>query len=316
MPRGKFPPGARLHAKPGVYDDAVSLDIRAAYLWGIGTLRIPSLYSTSRVRLSEILECPGAFAVVTFKLRREVLYGPIPCFSNEGVTAFPTRKEGYSDPVLLSSEELRLAAEMGDIRVRKSWTGTKLVSPFSSFYHLAQELREECGEVGKQVANTLWGTFSTGARLSMVTFKVGESRYKITPLPSRQPLCFPVAATVLSRVRAKVYADAISSHTIHVHTDGIIATGGISHMPLGDNPGDWRIVGRYPTVEVLAPGWYRYVDSSGVEKIKAAGRTGSDESTRRVFKHRRESWLQPQLNGVRAMGTELPSIRRVDTGTV
>jgi len=204
---------------------------------------------------------------------------------------------------------------MGDVRVEKSWTATRFVSPFTSFYYLARELREECGEIGKQVANTLWGVFSTGSAVSVVTFRPNENRYRIQKMPEREPLCFPVAASVLSRVRAKVYREAVSSNTVHVHTDGVIATGSIEHMPMGSEPGEWRIVGRYPEVEVLAPGWYRYV-KDGVEKFKVAGRApGHSESTRRAFNHRRESWLQ-SLAAVQVGRTVLPSIHRVDTGTV
>ena len=316
MPRDQFPPGARLHARPGVYVDAVSLDLRAAYLWGIGTLRIPAVYSTDRARLSEIVDCPGAFALVRVKLKREVPYGPVPCFSDAGTTAFPTRRERYTAPVLLSSEDLRLAVMMGDVRVEKAWTGNRFVSPFTSFYHLATELREECGDVGKQVANTLWGVFSTGSAISMVTFRPEDKRYKIRRLPPREPLCFPVAASVLARVRSKVYAEAVGENTVHVHTDGIIATGNVAHISLGSDPGDWRMVGRYPEVEILAPGWYRYVNSEGEERYKVAGRApGNSEATRRAFNHRRKEWLEPQ-HGVRLGGTELPSIHRADTGTV
>lgn len=316
MPRDKFPPGARLHARPGIYSDAVSLDIRAAYLWGIGTLRIPTMYSTGKVRLSELLDCPGGFALVRVKLKRDVPYGPTPCFSDEGTTAYPTRRERYSTPVLLSSEDLQLAAIMGEVRVEKAWTGTRFVSPFTSFYHLAQELRNDCGSMGKQVANTLWGVFSTGAQVSFVKFSPGDNRYRIQKMPQREPLCFPVAASVLSRVRAKVYREAVGESSVHVHTDGIIATGSISHLPLGESPGDWRIVGRYPTVEVLAPGWYRYVTEGGEEKIKTAGRApANDETTRRVFNHRRDHWLA-QHTDAQLGGIVLPSIRRVDTDTV
>jgi hypothetical protein len=315
MPRDKFPPGARLHARPGVYDDAVSLDVCAAYLWGIGTLRIPVVYSTGRARLSEIIESPGSFALARIRLRRESMYGAVPCFSNEGTTAYPTRREGYSDLVLLSSDDLRLAAVMGDVRIEKSWTGTRYVSPFTAFYSLANEMREECGAIGKQTANTLWGVFSTGAQVSTVTFIPGERRHKIQRMPLRDPLCFPVAAIVLSRIRSKVYG-AMGENTVHVHTDGIITTGSVAHIPIGDTPGEWRIVGRYPRVEVLAPGWYRYVTTSGEERIKAAGRDpANDASTRRIFNHRRKTWLEP-FSGAVLGGTELPSIRRVDTGTV
>lgn len=316
MPRALFPPGARLHARPGLYSDAVSIDVRAAYLWGIGTLRIPVMYSSSKARLSEILDCPGGFALASVRLRKEVPYGPVPCFSDNGTTAYPTRREGYTAPALLSSEDLKLASMMGDVRVEKSWTGTRFSSPFTSFYHLAKEMRAECGDAGKQVANTLWGVFSAGASVCLVEFKRGENRAKIRKLPSRDPLCFPVAATVLSRLRAKVYYEAVGENAIHVHTDGVIAVGSVSHIPFGDEPGSWRIVGRYPTIEVLSPGWYRYVNSEGVEKIKAAGRApANDEQTRRVFNHRRGEWLQ-QSRGAVVGGTELPSIRRVDTGTV
>jgi hypothetical protein len=315
MPRHKFPPGARLHARPGVYTDAVSLDIRGAYLWSTGTLRIPTMYSSNSARLSEILDCPGSFALVRVKLRKDVPYGPVPCFSDEGVTAYPTRKSKYSDPVLLSGEDLKLAVMMGDVRVEKAWTGKRFVSPFTAFYYLAKDLRSECGEVGKQVANTLWGVFSTGTQLSMVRFEPGERRYKVRQLPAREPLCFPVAATVLSRVRAKVYSESVGENTIHVHTDGVIITGSVEHLPLGTEPGEWRIVGRYPSVEILAPGWYRYVNGDGVEKIKAAGRApASDEATRRIFNHRRKEWLQSRA--VLLAGTELRTIRRADTDTV
>lgn len=315
MPREKFPPGARIHARPGVYTDAISLDIRAAYLWSTGTLRIPSLYSSSSARLSEVLECPGAFALARVKLRKDVPYGPTPCFSDEGTTAYPTRKSKYSDPILLSRDDLELAVTMGDVRLEKTWTGKRIVSPFTGFFYLAKDLREECGEVGKQVANTLWGTFSTGTQLSLVRFEPGERRYKIRQLPAREPLCFPVAATVLSRVRAKVYSEAVGTNTIHVHTDGVILTGSFDHLPLGIEPGEWRIVGRYPSIEVLAPGWYRYVNGDGVEKIKAAGRIpSSDEATRRIFNHRRKEWLQS--SAVLLAGTALPSIHRADTDTV
>ena len=316
MPRELFPPGARLHARPGVYSDAVSLDIRAAYLWGIGTLRIPVMYSSSKARLSEVLDCPGSFALARVRLRKEVPYGPVPCFSDNGTTAYPTRREGYTRPVLLSADDLRLAAIMGDVRLEKTWTGTRFVSPFTAFYHLAKEMRLECGDIGKQVANTLWGTFSAGASVCIVEFSQGQNRAKIRKLPAREPLCFPVAATVLSRLRAKVYQEVIGENVVHVHTDGVITVGSITHIPLGSEPGAWRIAGRYPTIEVLSPGWYRYVNTEGVEKIKAAGRMpANDEMTRRVFNHRRGEWLQSS-KGVAVGGTELPSIHRVDTGTV
>lgn len=316
MPRGMFPPGARLHARPGVYTDAVSVDLRAAYLWAIGTLRIPVMYSRGKARLSEIVECPGGFALASVRLRKEVPYGPVPCFSDNGTTAYPTRRERYTPPALLSSEDLKLASMMGDVRIESAWTGKRFTSPFTSFYHLAKELRSECGDSGKQVANTLWGIFSAGASVSLVEFRKGENRARIRKMPARDPLCFPVAATVLSRIRAKVYYEAIGENTVHVHTDGVIATGSVSHLPLGEDPGSWRIVGRYPEIEVLSPGWYRYVNAEGVEKIKAAGRMpANDEMTRRVFNHRRGEWLQ-QSRGAVVGGMVLPSLRRVDTDTV
>lgn len=312
MPWRTFPPGARLHARPGVYDSAVSVDLRSAYLWATSTLQIPKEYVECRAKLGEILETPGSFAIASVKLRKDVPYGPVPCISSEGTTTFPTRRERYESEVLLSGEDLRIAAMMGDVRIRRAWVGVRMVSPFTSFMGLAIEMREAAGDLGKQTANTLWGTFAAGAQTAVVEFVPGRKRNRIRNMAARTPLCFPIAATVLARIRAKVYLEAVGESAVHVHTDGVISAGSMNHLQYGNRPGEWRVVGNYRSVEILAPGWYAYTTESGESKVKAAGRSGG-EATRRAFAHRRETWLSETSSlsaGLLTLG------QRVDAGTI
>jgi hypothetical protein len=282
----KYPRGARLHAAPGLYRDCVSFDIRAAYLWSIGTLRFPVAYCTpSRVKLSELALLPGSFARarVSFK-RRDVPFGILPALRKDGSTAW-VNKGGHT--LILTGEDLTIAHLCGaHIRIDRAWVGVSFVSPFERFYELGKEMRQSCGTLGKQVANMLWGVFwAGGADVWEAKFEPGARRFTTRQLNSREPLSFPIGASVLSRIRSKVFMEGVSRSTVHVHTDGVISTA----PPLvsyGDEPGDWRLVGTLDECEVLAPGWYRY-RVGATEKFKLAGRVATEEKARRIFHHRR-----------------------------
>jgi len=289
----RYPRGPRLHAAPGVYRDCVSYDLRAAYLWSIGTLKMPVAYCLpTRMNLAELVSLPGSFALarVSFN-RKDIPFGILPSLTKQGTTAWVNKG---SHTLILTGDDLAIAHLCGAaIRIDKAWVGVSFVSPFESFYELAIEMRSTCGALGKQVANMLWGVFwAGGANVWEATFHKGSRKFTTRQMQSREPLSFPIGATVLARIRSKVFMEGVSKSSVHVHTDGVIAT----KPPLlsyGNEPGDWRLVGNLNECEVLAPGWYRYREGDK-ETYKLAGRVASRDAARRIFHHRREIWKQSE----------------------
>lgn len=290
----RYPRGPRLHAAPGVYGECHSYDIRAAYLWSIGTLRIPVAYCLpTRMRIEEIVKLPGSFvkARICFDRRSDIPFGILPALKHGGQTAWVNRG---SHTLILTGDDLVIASLCGArIRIDRAWVGVSFTSPFERFMELACSMRENCGGLGKQVANMLWGVFwAGGADVYEARFEKGARRFTTHRMQSREPLSFPIGATVLSRIRSRVFMEGVSRSAIHVHTDGVISTQP-PLVSLGNEPGDWRMVGRYDECEVLAPGWYRYRVGE-TERYKLAGRVATEERARRIFHHRREAWLVPE----------------------
>jgi hypothetical protein len=285
----KYPRGARLHAAPGLYQNCTSFDIRAAYLWSIGTMKLPVAYCTpTRMSIGELVSLPGSFARARVSFtRKDIPFGILPALRHDGSTSWVNRG-GHT--LILTGDDLMIAHLCGaHIRIDRAWVGVSFVSPFERFYELGKEMRQSCGPLGKQVANMLWGVFwAGGADVWEANFEGGARRFTTRKLHRREPLSFPVGATVLSRIRSKVFMEGVSRSTIHVHTDGVISTKP-PMVSYGSEPGDWRLVGTMDECEVLAPGWYRYRMGEN-ERYKLAGRVATQGAAKRIFHHRRPEW--------------------------
>lgn len=289
VPFNKFPPGARMHSKPGVYKHCLQFDLTAAYLWSIGQINTAQrLNPINRIHVAEVADTPGAFAFVSVRNSETRRHGPVPAFNSEGVTFFPTKRE-WSDFCLLPAASVRLAMDEGcEIRLRKAWLPYRQTStPFFAFVELIRELRgKPYGKVAKRAGNTLWGTFSASSETSIITFVPGNKRHSARKLPPRAPKCPPIAANVTAAIRSRVFREGMSPHTVQVHTDGLIVPSHLAPVGLAGKdgePGDWRIDREFSEVEILDSAWWSGTDATGATLYKTAGRPGSA----RVFEHRK-----------------------------
>jgi hypothetical protein len=213
----------------------------------------------------------------------------------EGTTVFPTLRGQWSNPVILSGYDLAVAMACNiQVRVLRGWVADCVSTPFSAFMHLAFSLRaSDFPGIAKQAGNTLYGTFGASSNLAMVTFAPGK-RGKIRNLPPREALSLPISCSVLSRMRSRLYLEAVGNATIHAHTDGIMVPHANApyHLLSGEGLGKWRIANRFSKVEILTPSWYRTISDYG-ESFKMAGHVDIDhERARRLFGHYRERMLE------------------------
>jgi hypothetical protein len=297
LPWHRFPTGARMQARSGIYENVIQSDIRAAYLWGIGRLTPASVFSQSGRRLhpETIAETPGAFALVKYRYPFTASWGSVPDFSDNGTTIFPEIKSDWGDPILLSSSDIYCGLAAGArFRILKSWLPAYApTEPFSSFMHEVYKLREKFPNIAKQAGNTLWGSFCASSELSLVRFNAGTGHHKATKIPARTMLAAPIGYTVISALRSRLFMEGIGGTTIHAHTDGIISPRPVPFLD-PNTIGGWRIAGRYRLVEILSPSWYRLIGENGEESYRMAGRADSGRTAARIFAHNRDKVLSEE----------------------
>lgn len=294
IPFNHFPPGPRLHSKPGVWLNVRQYDITAAYLWGIGRNSPAKSYAEiGRISLHSLPE--DSWALVKYRLPGTMTHGPLPMLSN-GSTIFPTMGRQWSEYVVLHSRDILCGMGAGaEFRIRKAWVPGKMApSPFSGFMHLIAELRSRTfGAIAKQAGNTLWGSFASNANTALVTFTLG-GRHSVRPMPPREPLCVPIGYSVLASLRSRLYMDAIDQVlTFQAHTDGFITRSRID-PPVKEEAviGGWRRVADFRSVEILGPTWYKQVHLDGKVTYKLAGRSDSESRAETIFAHHRERLIK------------------------
>jgi len=283
MPINAFPASAHLYAREGVYRDVYQSDIRAAYLSALVSMSPASYYHRiRRISLKEVLtHGDGVFVRCSYRVGSKFDRERFGAIAQNGVIP---RRWGVNR--LLSVDDLRLVALLGwDVRILEAWIPSKVYpTPFSAFGMEVASIRNDpiMGKVAKLASNTVWGSFSAGSRVAYVTFPGGGSQPKTVFLPPRNKLCPPLAFSIIARLRYRVMVEGMGESTVQAHTDGII-----SSYPLetGDEIGDWRLVGKYDRVDVVRPGCYA-VTINGETTYKVAGRTGSDQVTRQMFRER------------------------------
>src|ERR1051326_3749700 len=276
IPFERFPPGARLYAKPGIYRYIRQYDITAAYLWGIGTLPTPKGYVTVyRSRLRDLTADDCSFAAVAYKVPRGLHHGPLPDLSSANTTFYPTVSE-WSRPIVLSCFDIKLGLVMGvDFRIYRAWLPIGYAHPFDGFMLLIEQIRSKnFAPLAKQVGNPLWGSFGSSDRTAIVTFHPESNKYPVHPLPPRPAKSKPVSASVTARLRARLYED-IGTTTIQANTDGIMRPAS-APLKIGNGGiGEWRLANEFIEIEILEPSWYRYIRPNGAERYIAAGRSGN-----------------------------------------
>jgi hypothetical protein len=294
IPWEMFPPGARMHCRPGLYKWVAQADITAAYLWSIGQQSPAShfeyLGSSNAGRWRAMRDYPGSWALVRYRYRKEPHFGIIAHLREDGTTGFPNSK-GWHGPVLVSSYDLDNLAHDADIEIRKSWIATETVGqPFRAFMYLIMDLRKKFPSVAKQAGNSLWGTFGASTDLAHIEYRADSPhKHRIRNLPPRPAISIPVAALTLSRLRAEMAGVARSPSTIHIHTDGFMTTS-LDKFPknMVGNPGEWRLANYFEEVEILTPSWYRTIDETGEESYKLAGRPSTGTRAKQIFRHNRD----------------------------
>lgn len=278
-----FPTSAHLYAREGVYENLYQSDIRAAYLSALVAMNPARHYvRVPRMTLREVQSHgDGVFVRCSYRVSSKLDAARFAALASNGSVA---RRWGREK--LLSANDIRLITALGwDVRISEAWIpGESYPRPFAEFGRIVSEIRNDpiMGRTAKLASNTVWGSFSAGSNLVHVTFPGNGRQPKTSVLPPRSKLCQPLAFSVIAHLRERVMIEGMGDETVQAHTDGII-----SPYPLdtGKEIGQWRTVGRFDRVDVVRPSCYA-VTVNGETTYKVAGRSGSDDISRRMFRER------------------------------
>lgn len=252
IPFRRFPAGAFVYSREGIYDNVYQSDIRAAYTSALGSIHPARSFSeVRRISQEEISDHLGAFALVNFRISSSRLpFSIVPSLDERGGTTFGAK--GWRRTVL-SANDLRLATSVGvRVTVERAWLpSVTTFRPFSAFLQIVRDARSTCGRPAKIATNSVWGVFSAGSRIRRYEFRNGQTRHM--DLPARSKICPPLAHSVVSSLRERIVMEGFGRGCLHAHTDGIIATHPIE---TGDDIGDWRLSGKYDQACIVRSNCY------------------------------------------------------------
>lgn len=249
--------GGRQGERPGVYENVDLWDLSAAYAWALGTLRVPTRLVEREVLTDEIPEGYGwARAAVAVP---DLPWAPLPLALGRGSIAWPARTELEG---IWTLDELRVAQRAGcEVVLTRTWCSSSHREPFRRWYeHVVEgrrELSTRAAALLKAAANTLWARFLSvgeGAWWSWPDGPQGDPLIEPDPRPRRRALSPALAGLVASRIRARVYAEALAPYpdAILVHTDGVALPAGRHPQPNTGGPGRWRLADHADRITVLS----------------------------------------------------------------
>lgn len=278
----------------GSYDTCEAWDISSAYPHALGTLSVPSAWN----RYRSLPDSGVAFVNARVTLPNEA-WGPLP-IHERGMMRFPRQGEieGW-----WSLEEIQCARDIGaDVDVIRSYVGIPRETRFAAWWEIVKEGRKvlppAAARLLKASVNTLWATFAAEGQ-AFESWREG-TRTRFRPIGGhRKPQSLPLSALVSSRVRARVFRDALSVLPVaSVHTDGVILLGqGYNIEPNDGEPGSWRLVDKIERLKLTNAQVYVYRAMGGREVYKHSGTKLPEGRGRTAFAlgagvHRTTTWKE------------------------
>lgn len=136
--------------------------------------------------------------------------------------------------------------------------------------------------IAKKISRSFWGMWNTRRAPEQVSFKTGATRQM------RNPFYNPIWSRFLtSRVKLRMAALRADWNLLHVYVDAVLTA---EPLPTGTAPGEWKLVGQYPSVWIAKTCYW----GTGDKIIKAAG---LPFMRRDIGTLTREQWWAAKMGG-------------------
>jgi hypothetical protein len=256
--------GGRQECKePRTYQHMKSVDMSAAYPHSMAAR--PFALSLRQVAPSTALDptVPG-LALATVGVADDMPYFPLPARLAPDMIRFQSGTFSGT----WTWEELAAAQSLGvHVKVKQCWAPSRTANLFGDWWRIIEVFRTlspYAARIGKQIANSLWGTFGMrGDDTGVVRWldKIGDRSVNVPQIAKAMPhhqTCH-IAAEASARVRTRLLREGLYGSKfspVHVDTDGIIIRQS-AQFPVGEGAGEWRVKDTYEEIDIRAPQVYR-----------------------------------------------------------